>query len=74
MQALFKSVTGIKSYKSYYNDKVTKDKITSMTSKISDLQDKYDAMEEIYYAKFTAMEKALATLNSQSSSFLSMLG
>jgi flagellar hook-associated protein 2 len=74
MQALFKSVTGIKSYKSYYNDKVTKDKITSMTNKISDLQDKYDAMEEIYYAKFTAMEKAMATLNSQSSSFLSMLG
>ena len=71
---LSKRVEGIKSYNSYYNDRVIQDNIRDMTSKIADLQEKYTKMEKIYYKKFTAMEKALASMNSQSASFLGMLG
>lgn len=74
IQNLSKRVEGIKSYKSYYNDRVIQDNIRNMTSKISELQEKYTKMEKIYYKKFTAMEKALASMNSQSASFLGMLG
>ena len=71
---LKKRVEGLKSYDSYYNDRILTDQISNYKDKITTLQDRYKRMEEMYYKKFTAMETALATLNSQSSSFLSMLG
>lgn len=72
--ALKKRIDGLKAYDSYYNDKLTTDQITSYTEKIEKLQDKYDTLQKLYYKKFTAMETALSKLNSQSSSFTSMLG
>ena len=74
LSQLEKRVEGIKTYQSYYNDVINKDKITETKERISELEDKYKKMEKLYYKKFTAMEKALSTLNSQSASFLSMLG
>lgn len=45
----------------------TEDKIDDIDSEISDLEDKLDTMADKYYEKFSNMETALATLNSQSS-------
>lgn len=78
---LYKSITsmrnrveGLKSYQSYYNDKITESEIKTYTSKIDDLKDKYDSLEKMYRKKFTAMEKALSQINSQSAAFTNMLG
>lgn len=71
---LKKRVEGLKSYDSYYNDRILTDQISTYREKITTLQDRYDKLEKMYYKKFTAMETALSQLNSQSSSFLSMLG
>jgi len=48
--------------------------ITDATNKLDELNDWLSNNEEKYYAKFTAMETALAKLNSQSSWISSMLG
>lgn len=70
-QDLAKRVEGVKSYQSYYNDKIEENKIRTVTERISELQEKYTKMEKIYYKKFTAMEKNLAMLNSQTSNISS---
>jgi len=41
---------------------------------LSTMEDKLSAMEDRYYKQFTAMEKALSQLNSQSSSLTSLFG
>ena len=74
MQALFKRVENARSYQSYYYDILNKDKIKEMKDKITDLEDKYKALEKSYYKKFTAMEKALSSINAQGSSITNMLG
>lgn len=70
-QNLSKRVEGVKSYQSYYNDKIEENKIKTATERILELQEKYTKMEKIYYKKFTAMEKNLAMLNSQTSNISS---
>jgi len=57
-----------------YNDKEMKSTIKSYKADISDLEDKLTDMESRYYRQFTAMEKAMSSMNSKSSSLLSMLG
>lgn len=61
----------LKSNGHLFNDKLLDSNIKSASTRLSELQDKYTRMEELYYARFTAMEKALATLNSQSSALTS---
>lgn len=56
-----------RSKNSFYNDKLLNKKIEDAEDKLEELQDKYDMMEELYYNKFTAMEKMMSQLNSQSS-------
>lgn len=70
---LYKS-TNLKSYGSFYNDKLDTEKLSDIAENIIKLQTKYDSLEKMYYAKFTAMEKALSQINSQSASLTSMLG
>jgi flagellar hook-associated protein 2 len=49
-------------------------KITALESKISDMEDSMDDEEDRYWTRFTAMETALQSMQSQSSWISSMLG
>ncbi len=57
-----------------YDDKVLQKEYDKLTNDIKKQEEKVTELEDHYYSKFTAMEKALSKLNSQSSSFTSMLG
>ena len=70
----FKAVPNQKSSNFLFNDKALDKTITEQKKKTEKLIDKMEAMEDLYYARFTAMEKMLTSLNSQSSYFTSMLG
>lgn len=52
---------------SFYNDIKMKSDVKDYESDIKDWEDKLAAMEDAYYSKFTAMETALAKLQSQQS-------
>lgn len=72
-EVMRKRIESVKSYKSYYNDYVIKESIKSSKSAVTKAKEKYEAMRKIYQAKFTAMEKALSTINSQGSTISSWL-
>lgn len=69
----FKAVNGIKSSTSLFNDIIKTKNITDEAKKADKLEERRKALEDMYYKKFTAMEKMLSQLNSQSS-WLSNLG
>ncbi len=48
-----------------YDDKKMKSDYADYTAKIAAQQEKVTAMEDYYYKKFTAMEKALTTMQSK---------
>ncbi|MDE7326777.1 MAG: flagellar filament capping protein FliD [Lachnospiraceae bacterium] len=58
----------------FYEDKQMKTDLTKYKKELSTMEDKLSAMEDRYYKQFTAMEKALSQLNSQSSSLASLFG
>lgn len=66
--------TTLRSYGSFYNDKQLETEYKSYTTKISDWDKKVQDIEDSYYKKFAAMEKALASLQSQQSSLSGLLG
>ncbi|MGB8454213.1 MAG: flagellar filament capping protein FliD [Anaerocolumna sp.] len=68
------SIPNVRSVYTFYNDKLMDDEQTELTKKVSDLEDKLSDMEDSYYAKFSAMETALAKLQSQSSALSGLLG
>lgn len=57
-----------------YDDIRMKEDYDDYTTKISDWEDYVSNMEEKYYKQFTAMEKAMATLNSSQSALSGLLG
>lgn len=57
-----------------YNDKQMKTEYSDYTKKIAELEAKLTALEDRYYKKFTAMEKALSNLNSQQSAISGLFG
>lgn len=57
-----------------YNDKKMKSDYSDYTKKIAEMEAKLTAMEDRYYKKFTAMEKAMAKLNSQQSAISGLFG
>lgn len=57
-----------------YNDKEMTSQITSYKEEMKTLEDKLLEMENRYFKQFSAMESAMAKMNSQSSSLASMLG
>ncbi len=57
-----------------YNDKQMKTEYSDYTKKIAELEEKLTALEDRYYKKFTAMEKALSNLNSQQSAISGLFG
>lgn len=61
------------SYK-VYNDKQMKTEYDEYTKTIKKWEDKLKDMEDYYYKKFSAMETALAKLQSQTNSLSSLFG
>ena len=57
-----------------YNDKELDKQYKNYTQTIKEWEKKVAAKEEYYYKKFSAMETALAKLNSQQSSLAGLLG
>lgn len=58
----------------FYNDIKMKSDVKDYESDIKDWEDKLADMEDSYYSKFTAMETALAKLQSQQSSMSGLFG
>lgn len=68
------SITNMRSAFTVYNDKQMKEEYASYTEKIAAQQKKIDAFMDKYYAKFSAMETALASLDSKSNAVSQLLG
>ncbi len=66
--------TAVKSVYTVYNDKEMASEYSDYSTLIKTWTERVTDMEDAYYKKFTAMEKALATLQSNSSSISSLLG
>ncbi|CCZ04083.1 flagellar hook-associated protein 2 [Eubacterium sp. CAG:603] len=66
--------TTLSSAYTVYNDKSMKNEYNEYTKTIKSWEEKIESYEEKYRKQFTAMEKALATLNSNSSSLTGLLG
>ncbi len=62
------------SYMSIYNDKEMATQYSEYKTKISDQETKISTWEDYYYKKFSRMESALASLNSQASSISGLFG
>ena len=74
MDNMSKAVTGYRSYGSFFDDKKMQSDYNDYTSKIKTLEEKLIAYEDKWYAKFSAMETALAKMQSNSSAVTSLLG
>ena len=66
--------TTLSSVYTVYNDKEMASEYSDYTDTIKKWEEKLQAQEDYYYQKFSAMETALAKLNSQTSSLSSLLG
>ena len=66
--------TSLRSAYTVYNDKEMAKSYSDYTTTIKEWNKKVESIEDSYYKKFSAMETALAKLQSQMSSFTSMLG
>ena len=66
--------TAVKSVYTVYNDKEMASEYSDYSSLIKTWTERVTDMEDAYYKKFAAMEKALATLQGNSSSISSLLG
>ncbi len=67
-------VEGTRSAMKIYDDKLLQTEYDKLGKDIESQEKKVTDLEDFYYDKFTAMEKALTKLNAQSSSFSSMIG
>ncbi|MCQ2506007.1 MAG: flagellar filament capping protein FliD [Lachnospiraceae bacterium] len=68
------SKTTLSSALTFYNDKQLKEEKDSYEKDLKKLQDRLEEIETRYRKQFTAMEKAMANLNSRSNAMASMLG
>ena len=62
----------LRSFGSYYNDKILTEELTDIADRISVLNERYTRQETALYKKFTAMEKVMSQLNSQQSYLTNM--
>jgi flagellar hook-associated protein 2 len=67
-------IEGTRSAMKVYDDKLLQKEYDKLTSDITAQEQKVQDLEDFYYDKFTAMEKSLSKLNTQSGSFASLLG
>lgn len=68
------SSTSLSSAYTVYNDKQMKTQYNNYKEDIAEWEEKIEAYEERYHKQFAAMEKALASLNSQTSQLQGLLG
>lgn len=68
------STTSLSSALTFYNDKEINKQLSDYDKDIKKWETKLSDMESRYYKQFTAMEKALASLQSQQSSLAGFLG
>lgn len=69
-----KSIKNVRSAYTVYNDKEMQRQYDDYSDQISTWEDKLKDLEDKYYKQFSAMETALAKINSQSSSLAGLLG
>lgn len=69
-----KSVEGIRTFGKFYDDKKMKEDYDNYTEKIKQQEEKLTALEDRWYNKFSAMETALARMQSNQSAVSSLLG
>ena len=69
-----KSVDGYRSFGNFYDDKKMKSDYSDYTTKIAELEEKLADYEDKWYEKFSAMETALAKMQSNSNAVTSLLG
>ena len=69
-----KAVEGYRSFGSFYDDKKMKSDYEDYNSKIKDLEAKLSDYEDKWYAKFAAMETAMAKMQNNASAVTSLLG
>lgn len=74
MSDLSSSVQGYRSYGSFYDDKKMKSDYDDYTSKIAELEEKLNDYEDKWYSKFSAMETAMAKMQSNASAITALLG
>lgn len=74
MGDMSKSVDGYRTYGSFYDDKKMKSDYDDYTTKIKDLEQKLTDYEDKWYAKFSAMETALAKMQSNANAITGLLG
>lgn len=58
----------------FYNDKELTKELKNYKSDLKDMESRLKDMEDRYYKQFTAMEKSMASMQSQQNSLASMLG
>lgn len=68
------STSSLSSAFTIYNDKEMSSQYSDYKTKVSEWEQKLKDYEDTYYKKFSAMEKALATLQSQQSQLSGLLG
>lgn len=71
---LGESIDGYSSTYSVYADKKMKEDYASYTTKITEMEEKLKAYEDKWYSKFSAMETALAKMQSNANAITSLLG
>ncbi len=74
MTELSSSVDGYRSYGSFYDDKKMTEDYNDYTTQIAELEEKLADYEDKWYAKFAAMETAMAKLQNNASAVTSLLG
>ncbi len=66
--------SSVSSVYTIYNDKELATEYSEYNTKIADKEDEITTWEDYYYKKFSAMESAMASLNSQQSALSGLLG
>ncbi|MBO4981801.1 MAG: flagellar filament capping protein FliD [Lachnospiraceae bacterium] len=74
MSDLSSSVDGYRSYGNFYEDKKMKSDYDDYTSKIKELEQKLNDYEDKWYKKFSAMETAMAKMQSNTNAVTALLG
>lgn len=69
-----KAIPNVRSAFTFYNDKLMATQQTEYKKKIAVLESKLITLENKYYKQFSAMEKAMSKLQSQSNALAGMLG
>ncbi|MHB8129445.1 MAG: flagellar filament capping protein FliD [Mobilitalea sp.] len=68
------SSSSLSSALTFYNDKEITKTVTKYKTDLKELEKRLENVENRYYKQFAAMETAMAKMNSESSSLMSMLG